>query len=339
VALGFARYGAADRGLERGVIRRIVAQGRAQVGHVFLSEAHVKLAGAGQAHAVAAFAEIMGERRDETDLLPGFFQTHIARRAAGALGQVGEGEGFGQMRAQVRQLPVLAQPVLVADIAHRHDLDEGQIHVARFAPLDQREQLVLVEALEGDGVDLDPQPGLLRGVDALDHLRQAAPAGDVGKFLLVERVERDVHPAHACGVEIVCETLKLAAIGGECEFLEIARIEMPGHGVKEGHDPLAHQGLAAGDAQFFHAHAHEGRAHAVELLERQQLFLGQEGHVFRHAIDAAKIAAVGHGDAQVGDGSLERVYERCCHGRNLSRAVERGKGDVADCPGRRGAIG
>ncbi len=35
------------------------AQRRAQIGDVFLAQAHVKLAGAGQPHAVAAFAEIM----------------------------------------------------------------------------------------------------------------------------------------------------------------------------------------------------------------------------------------------------------------------------------------
>src|SRR6056297_3621881 len=71
MALWLARDGVANLGFERGVIGRVVAQGRAQVGHVFLSEAHVELAGAGEAHAVAAFAEVMRERRDEADLLPG----------------------------------------------------------------------------------------------------------------------------------------------------------------------------------------------------------------------------------------------------------------------------
>ena len=43
-------------------------------------------------------------------------------------------------------------------------------------------------------------------------------------------------------------------------------------------------------------------------------FLGQEGHVLGHAIDAAEIAAVGDRDAQVADGALERVYEWRGHG-------------------------
>jgi heat shock protein HslJ len=73
VALGLAFDGGADRVLQH----RVVAGGaerRAQVGHVLLPEAHEKLPGAGQAHAVAAFAEIMRQRRDEADLLPGLLQ-------------------------------------------------------------------------------------------------------------------------------------------------------------------------------------------------------------------------------------------------------------------------
>ena len=56
--------------------------------------------------------------------------------------------------------------------------------------------------------------------------------------------------------------------------------------------------------------ADEGAAQPVELLERQQVRLGQEGHVLRHAIDAAEVAAVGHRDAQVADMAAEGI-ESC----------------------------
>jgi len=46
--------------------------------------------------------------------------------------------------------------------------------------------------------------------------------------------------------------------------------------------------------ELAHALGDEGRAQPVELFERQQVGLGQEGHVLRHAVDAAEIAAVGH---------------------------------------------
>src|SRR6185312_9377155 len=69
-----------------------------------------------------------------------------------------------------------------------------------------------------------------------------------------------------------------------------------------------------GDADFRGAQADEGGAEPVELLECQQVALRQEAHVLRHAVDAAKVASVGHRDAQVGDGAAERVD----HGRILS---------------------
>jgi hypothetical protein len=62
----------------------------------------------------------------------------------------------------------------------------------------------------------------------------------------------------------------------------------------EGHDPAPHQRFAAGQPEFPDAARDEGAAQAIELLEREQIGLGQERHVLRHAVDAAEIAAVGH---------------------------------------------
>ena len=76
---------------------------------------------------------------------------------------------------------------------------------------------------------------------------------------------------------------------------------------EQEHDVLAHQGFAAGEAQLLHALADEGAAQPVQLLERQDLRLRQERHVLRHAIDAAEIAPVGDGDAQVADMAAERI--------------------------------
>ncbi len=90
---------------------------------------------------------------------------------------------------------------------------------------------------------------------------------------------------------------------------------------KQREDVAPHQRLAAGDAQLAHAVPNEDGAEPVEFLEREQVALGEEGHVLRHAVDAAEIAAVGHRDAQVGDRPPERVDERRTAGldRILSR--------------------
>src|SRR5436190_1824622 len=64
VALGLARDRLVDCRLEELVSLR-GAERRAEVGGVLLAEAHVERARAGDADAVAALAEIVGERRDE----------------------------------------------------------------------------------------------------------------------------------------------------------------------------------------------------------------------------------------------------------------------------------
>ena len=71
--------------------------------------------------------------------------------------------------------------------------------------------------------------------------------------------------------------------------------------------------------------AMKARAEPVELLERQQVLLRQEGHVLRHAIDAAEVAAVGHRDAQIGDVPAERVDQGALLGHALYLAVYIGK--------------
>ena len=175
------------------------------------------------------------------------------------------------------------------------------------APVDQREKLIFVEAFEGDGVDLDLHPGGLRGLDAVEHLGQAAPAGDFSKFRRVQRVERDVDALDPALGEFGGVFRQLAAVGGQREFFQRTRGKVPRHGAEEGHDALADKWFAACDPQLLHPGCDEGRAQPVKLFQRQEVGLGQEGHVFGHAIGAAEIAAVGDRNAQIADRAGERV--------------------------------
>ncbi len=79
---------------------------------------------------------------------------------------------------------------------------------------------------------------------------------------------------------------------------------------EQRHDAAAHQRLAAGQPQLAYAARHERRAQAVKLFQGQEIGLGQEAHVFRHAIDTAEVAAVGHRDAQIADRAAERIDQR-----------------------------
>ncbi len=84
------------------------AQGGAQVCHVFLAQAQIDFAGTGQAHAVAAFAEIVAEWGDEPDLLPCFLKAYVTSRAACAFGQFCHGVMFAVFCLNILEGPILA---------------------------------------------------------------------------------------------------------------------------------------------------------------------------------------------------------------------------------------
>ena len=179
-----------------------------------------------------------------------------------------------EARAHDRQRQILVEAAGL-DLADRHHLDQRQIHAAAVRPVDQVAEFVLVDALERDGVDLDREPGRLRGVDAGQHLVQLAPAGDGAEFVRLERVERDIDAPHA--VRQFAGVLgELRAVGGQRQLVERAGPQMARQRREQRHDPAAHQRLAAGEAKLAHAARDEGRAEPVQLFQRQQLGLRQK---------------------------------------------------------------
>ena len=111
---------------------------------------------------------------------------------------------------------------------------------------------------------------------------------------------------------------QLRPVGGQRKLVKRAGREMARERGDERHDAAPHQRLATGEPQLSDPACNEGAAQPVEFFERQQVALRQERHVLRHAIDAAKIATIGHRDAQIGDRASERVDER----RRRSFAIE-----------------
>ena len=172
------------------------------------------------------------------------------------------------------------------------------------------------------GVDLDLEPSGAGRVDSGHHLVEPAPAGDLDEFLGVAGVEGDVHPAHARRIEPFRMARQLAAVGGERQLVECAAPQVAAQALEQLDDALPHQRLAAGDAELAHAQAHERAAQPIELLQRQQLRLGQEAHVLRHAIDTAEVTPVGDRHPQIGDVALEWVDQHGfpLHGRAAAPA-------------------
>src|SRR5215813_2557382 len=84
MALWLPGDGRVDRGVEEGVVATC-AKRRSEIGCVLLAETHIESAGAGDAYAIARFAEIMRQRRDEAEPPPSLAHLDIAGRTAGAV--------------------------------------------------------------------------------------------------------------------------------------------------------------------------------------------------------------------------------------------------------------
>ena len=315
MALGLAADGFIKRSIDGGVVRFSPADHGFQIGLVFLAQAHEQLPGRRQPHAVAAFAKVVRERRDEAQLQAKLLNMDIARRATGAVRQIGERVALRQIVAHARQRQILVHPVL-ADLAQRHGFDQRQIMATGSGELHQRFDFIGIFMGQCHGVEFHLQPGGRGSRDAIKHLGQAAPAGDAGEFFSVQRVDADVDAAHPSGKQRLGMARHLAAIAGEREFFECARLQVSAKAVHQVDDATPHQWLAAGQPQLAGAAPDEGAGDAVDLLQAQHFVLGQEGHVFGHAIDTAEIAAIGDRDTQISNGAAERIDQRpfrCAH--------------------------
>ncbi len=261
---------------------------------------------AGDADAVAGFAEIVGHRCDEAQLAAGLADPNVAGGAACTVVEIGEGVLAFEPRAQHGERQILIGAGC-ADIAHRHDLDEGQRHISTVRPFHQGWNFVLVQVFERDRIDLDGETRGLRGVNACHDLLDVAPARDLSKPGGVERIERHVDPFYAAILKLVGEANQLRSVCRERQLLQRSRLEVARQGADQRHHVAADQRFATCQPQLAHTLGDECRAQTIKLLQREQIRLRQESHVFGHAVKAAKVATIRHGYAQIADASAERV--------------------------------
>ncbi|MNN70669.1 hypothetical protein D3C81_1865400 [compost metagenome] len=89
-------------------------------------------------------------------------------------------------------------------------------------------------------------------------------------------------------------TYKLRAVAGHAQ---LAQSRQGGQAFAEPDDARPHQRFAASQAQLAHAAGDKDARHPLDFFQSQYLLARQKAHVLRHAVDAAKIAAVGHRQA------------------------------------------
>ena len=251
----------------------------------------------------------MSQRGDESDSLIGFSKFHVAGRTAGALQHVDDRELLFQLCSDFGQRPVLTEAVFVADITHRHDLNERQLHSARPAEIQERVDLVLIEALQGDGVYFHLKTRFQRGLDSVEHLRQPAPSGDHREFFRVERVQGHIDSIDAARSEAAGEFAELRTIRRECQLVEQSAFQMSRNRLEVLHDSAPDQRFSSGYSKLPDSERNERGAEPVEFLQGQQFLLGQELHFFRHAVHASEVAAISHRNTQISDRAPEWIHQ------------------------------
>ena len=187
----------------------------------------------------------------------------------------------------------------------RHELDEAHTHATLAAVGGEVDDLVVVDAAHDHAVDLHRvEAGVERGVDPGQDPVQVVAAGERQEHVGSERVERDVDPPQPCRGKVVGHLGQLHAVRGHRD-VDLERGE---HG-DQTRKMRAERGLASGDTHRIEAVALDADPDDLRLLlVGEELLPGQPLHAFgRHAVRAAEVAAVGDGDAQIGDPTPEWI--------------------------------
>ena len=208
-----------DRGRQL-VVAAAVAEDGAQVGLVEGEEAVPELPVGGDADAIAAAAERLGDARDHP---------HVAL-AVGVLEPLGRLDvaRAGDRLALQREDRVDGVEDLASgdDAIHRplplrverHELDEADADATGTPVRREVDDLVVVHAAHDDAVDLDRvEPGVERRVDPGEHALELVAAGERAERVGAERVERDVDPPQPAAAR------SCASSGSRTPFVVIAR--------------------------------------------------------------------------------------------------------------------
>src|SRR3546814_13787379 len=103
-----------------------------------------------------------------------------------------------------------------------------------------------------------------------------------------------VDSLHPCGNKCFGMAFKLASVGGERQFVQVACLQMPPKAAHQIVDTAPDERLAPCQPQATDAPSYEGGGDAVDLLQAQHLGARHESHRLATALTAAKIAAGRH---------------------------------------------
>ena len=313
----------AQRGIER-LAYRLVGVAAATCGFdidlLIAKQARTDLAVGREAQAVALATKMVAHRRDKSHRALGAGELPVLGRATAA-GRVLLGNFLQGRQALLRcalvddvaQLGavdhIVARPASAVDagvFSHRHVLDKTHMQRAVDGHLGKL-QKILVEALYRNGVDLDRlKTHLERRVDCRKDVFYVAQACNAVVGICIKRVEADVDAREARVFEVLRHTRQKQAVGGKADVVYACGLDI----CDEAHDTLLDQRLSAGQAHLLDALLRGDLGHFGNLFYTQHAIVRFPGHAFwRHAVNAAQIAAIRDADAQVVDLSAQMVFQ------------------------------
>ena len=301
------------------------AQQLSQLHLLIVTEASVNGAGRGDPDTIAALAEILGHRRDETKPNGSPLHFEIAGGPASPDKRRNEAELALQTRSHLAQREIRCGTVPL-HLAERHRLDQREVVTRAPTPAKHWSDFVFIEAAERDHVDLDPQPCIASRLNPAQHVCKVAAPGDVAETVGIAAIEADVDPSDSGIEEHLRMALKLSPVRGHRQLVE-TMADAPS---KLGHEPLdslADQRLPSGQTNPLNAACDEDVGQPNDLFQAEHIALRKKRHLFRHAVAAAKIAAIRHRHSDIDDAPAEAVDHRsvkdvgCAH-KISSHAVD-----------------
>ncbi|MCY1541213.1 hypothetical protein D9M68_768910 [compost metagenome] len=144
----------------------------------------------------------------------------------------------------------------------------------------------------------------------MQNLTQAAGTGYAAKPGRIQAIEADVQAFDPGVCQGLRQLEQLRSIAGHHQFVQAGQCRDPRAEIDY---TVAHQGLAAGQADLLDAQADEQGGQAIQLFEPEHLLARQEAHVLSHAVDTAEVAPVGDRHAQIVDLPAETILQLCTH--------------------------
>ena len=155
-----------------------------------------------------------------------------------------------------------------------------------------------------------------QGVDGGKQRGQVVFASEALEGGGAEAVHGEVDLVDACVEQrrvVLCEAV---AVGGERDFLDAGGA---GADADDVGDVGAQGGFAAGETDFFGAAGGKGGDKGADFGKAEFVRAAAALVAVRQAVDAAVVAEVGNGEAQVGDAAREGVYQHQSPPRWLAR--------------------